>query len=239
MIEDREINFVDEANGLMVVVGFEIEPNTNYELSLKSLSGINDVILPNNRKLLSFVTRDEEPPNPPQNGIDPQMGNAMKDGLHDDGTTNRPVDHVVMVDQRDWLVIQTTEILDDDKTVSFNEAFFPKRTWAEADNFCRNFRDEKDPAAIWALPTQLELLSLMTPEVVDVKKFDETTAQFVVDPKVLPDEGNLDAFHGAIFYDGENEAVYLGNGAIGSAKISYITIDQGQPEEAFFTCVKQ
>jgi hypothetical protein len=173
------------------------------------------------------------------NGITPEKGNNIKDGLHDDGTTNRPVDQVVTIGDRDWLVIQTSELKDDNSTSSFSEAFFPKRTWAEADYFCKNFKDEKNPNATWSLPTQIELLSIMTPTVEDVRKFDETTSQFVVDAKVLPSEGTVDAFHSAIFYNVENKTVYLGNGSLGSAQISYTAIDKGQPEEALFTCIKQ
>ncbi len=170
-------------------------------------------------------------------GSNPKNGNDIKDGVKPDGTSNRPIDQIVTVGTRDWLVIQTNEIEDLNSTPSYNEAFFPKRTWAEADYFCKNFSDGQ--GGTWALPTQLELLSIMTPLVEDVKRFDENTAQFVVDSKVLPSEGTLNAFQGTIFYNEPNKAVYLGNGSLGSAQVSYETIDMGKPEEGLFTCIKQ
>ena len=170
---------------------------------------------------------------------DPAAGNRIKDGVHADGTSNRPADSVVTVGTRDWLVIQTSEIPDSNATSNYNEAFFPKREWAEADNFCKNYVDAQFPNSTWALPTQMELLSIMTPQVTDVKFFDETTPQFVVDTKVLPSNGTLNAFNGAIFFDQPNKAVALGNGTPGSAMVEYTTIDAGAPEEAFFTCIRQ
>ena len=215
----RKLSFTPVDNGLVVSVAFTIDADTNYELSLASLEGLDDIIFPDNKKkLVSFST------------INPTTSN---------GTSNRPADQIVTIGDRDWLVIQTSELKDDNATSSFSEAFFPKRTWAEADYFCKNFKDEKNPNATWALPTQIELLSIMTPTIEDVRKFDETTSQFVVDAKVLPSEGTVDAFHSAIFYNVENKTVYLGNGSLGSAQISYTAVDKGQPEEALFTCIKQ
>ncbi len=168
---------------------------------------------------------------------DPANGNAIKDG-GSDGFTNRPADQTVAVGTKEWLVIQTTEIQDINGT-NYNEAFFPKRTWAEADYFCKNL---VQAPGTWALPTRMELLSIMTPTVTDIKSYNEASAvQFIVDPKVLPDDGTVGAFSSAIFYDQPNKAVYMGRAGVpGSPNIELTTLeDDGTPEEYLFTCVKQ
>ncbi len=52
----RKLFFTPIDNGVMVSVAFTIDPDTNYELSLSSIDGMSDIILPDNKKLFSFAT---------------------------------------------------------------------------------------------------------------------------------------------------------------------------------------
>ncbi len=52
----RKLFFTPVDNGLIVSVAFTIEPDTNYELSLSSISGLSNIVLPDDKKLVSFAT---------------------------------------------------------------------------------------------------------------------------------------------------------------------------------------
>jgi len=52
----RKLFFIEQEDGTMVTVAFTIDPETNYELTLSDASGLADIILPDNTKLVSFST---------------------------------------------------------------------------------------------------------------------------------------------------------------------------------------
>jgi len=52
----RKLFFFDEDGGTEVTVAFTIDPDTNYELVLSDKSAFDDIVIPDNTKLLSFAT---------------------------------------------------------------------------------------------------------------------------------------------------------------------------------------